>query len=72
MIRRTVNARRALTDEKCTVIFATAQALQQFVHFFKQVVVWKDYPHVQIGFMDIELQSSTLQIVEQTEFLNIT
>jgi hypothetical protein len=72
MVERKVNARRALTDEKCTVIFATAQALQQFVHYFRYVEVWKEFNQVQIGFMEAGMQPSSMQIGEQYDYLNIT
>lgn len=68
---RKVNARRALMDEKCTVIFTTAQALQQFIHFFKQIIVWKEYPLAQIGFMDTTINTSTMQIGEQKEIMSL-
>lgn len=68
---RKVNARRALMDEKCTVIFTTAQALQYFIQFFRQVEVWKEYPQTQIGFMDTGIQLDTLQIGEQYEYISL-
>lgn len=69
---RKVNARRALMDEKCTVIFATAQSLQKLVHYFRHVEIWKKHPQIQIGFMDAGTQPCMTQIGEQQSHISVT
>jgi hypothetical protein len=49
---RKINARRALMEELCTIIFSSAQTLQQFIYQFKHAQVWNEYPNVQIGFAE--------------------
>jgi len=69
---RKVNARRALIDEKCTIIFATNQALQKFVHHFKVAEVWKTYPNIQLGFMDEGTQLMVEPNGEQSEWMTLS
>jgi hypothetical protein len=47
-----VNARRALMDKICTVIFTSAQLLQQFIIQFRSANAWHSQPQIQIGFTD--------------------
>lgn len=47
-----VNAHKPLVNELCTIIFTSAQALQQFIQQFRHGEAWKTYSNMQIGFTE--------------------
>jgi hypothetical protein len=71
IIERRVCSQRALTEEKCTIIFATAQALHQFVSYYKNIAVWQEHPKIQIGFNDTPYTGSTAVMAEQREYMGL-
>jgi hypothetical protein len=68
-IEKKVNAKRALQDEKCTIIFASNHALHKFVYYFKKVEVWSAWPQAQIGFMNEGIIQAMEPMGEQLDYM---
>ena len=71
LTERRVNARRALMDEICTIIFTTAQALQQFIIQFRSAETWRSQPQMQIGFTETKMSQTILQIEEHSDHMEL-
>ena len=71
LTERRVNARRALMDEICTIIFTTAQALQQFIIQFRSAETWRSQPQMQIGFTETKMSQTILRIEDHSEHMEL-
>jgi hypothetical protein len=68
---RKVNARRALMQERCTIIFTTSQALNQFIQQFRCTRGWRGYPQIQIGFSEENVGTAPIQLMEQQDHMTL-
>jgi hypothetical protein len=71
LTEKRVNVRRALMDKICTIIFTTAQALQQFIIQFQNAEAWTSQPQKQIGFTEMKASQTIPQIEEQCAHMEL-